>query len=60
MTRRPRRNHSSAFKVKVALAALKADAERICRELQRTAQRRMPQWCEPSALPLSWGALALI
>ncbi len=40
MTRRKRRNHSSAFKAKVALAALKG--ERTLAELAADALRRDP------------------
>lgn len=45
MTRRPRRNHSPAFKTKVALAALKGDRTMSDLETQVDVQpNRIKQW----------------
>ena len=43
MTRRKRRNHGSAFKAKVALAAVKGerDVKRCCQRRLATAQREV-------------------
>ena len=47
MTRRPRRNHSPAFKAKVALAALKEDITRFgAPEIMNTDQGSQFTWID--------------
>ena len=56
MSRRPRRNHTSAFKAKVALAAIKGERWLSCRSISTSTPIRVRIRARPRPLRLSAGA----